>query len=64
MFWIEFSPCRDEYADIRGHRDTIGIFLSSGFCVAGLHYANWGDAGWRFGLVLFNIGFGVWSDGK
>lgn len=60
--WIELHPTRDEYADFGGHKTASGLFLSNGFCLLGVEHAFWRNGGWRVGLIILNIGFGVWKD--
>lgn len=61
MFWIERNPCCDEYNYDSSHPGlkSIGLFVN-GFCILGLisHLQTK-----TFGVVVLNIGFGVW-DGK
>lgn len=60
-FWLETNPTIDEYAN----STATGIFTASGWCIVGVEHcwrpnSKFGRF-WRFGLIVFNIGFGVWS---
>lgn len=67
-FWIELNPAVDEYADTSltfGTSRCVGLFASNGFCYIGVErsLAHRSDCPfWRYGLVIWNIGFGFWYD--
>lgn len=63
--WIEWNPAYDEYADCLGAKGCWGLFNSGGFCYAGIEWRRSHRADglyWRLGLIVWNIGFGLWFD--
>lgn len=59
-FWLELNPAVDEYAS---GGTAVGLFTANGWCIVGVEMCNrrrvYGF--WRYGLIVFNIGVGVWS---
>ena len=62
MFWIETNPAYDEYADFNGDKSATGLFLSNGFCLIGINHRHYPDGGYKYGLIVFNVGFGIWKE--
>lgn len=61
QIWIETNGTKDEwYSDDR--KTTTGLFTQSGFCLLGIKHARYSDGGWMFGLIVLNIGFGLWKE--
>jgi hypothetical protein len=61
MFWIHLNPCFDEYADTFGDGAT-GLFTAGGFCLIGVEHSRYPGGGYRYGLIIMNIGFGIWKE--
>ncbi len=41
--------------------DSSGIFISQ-WCLISIHHFTNRDGGWMFGLIIFNISFGLWNE--
>ena len=72
--YFSFKVAVDEWQD-----DTYGFFTPTGWCLIGVSYTGWGwykdnvmgewkkrsvKEYWHFGIVLFNIGAGIWYHEK
>lgn len=63
--WIEWNPAIDEYAVCFGDKSCWGLFDGDGFCFVGVLWRKSHQADskfWTLGLVIWNIGFGLWFD--
>lgn len=62
--WVEWNPAYDEYRTY-ANKMCWGLFDADGFCFVGFTWTRSfrQDLGfWRMGLVIWNIGFGLWFD--
>lgn len=70
--FFEKNAAIDDWRD-----DSYGLFTPTGWCLFGITYTGWqwykDEKGWErrntkeywhFGLVLLNIGFGIWYHEK